>query len=60
MSLVELTQIIAAFAFVGGAIYWGGQVKHAVDTLCKGQTDHEGRLRNLEQHQVVPATAGHE
>jgi hypothetical protein len=54
MTIVEITQISAALAFVGGATYWGGQVKRAVDTLCNGQADHENRIRSLESGKKVP------
>ncbi len=53
MTLVEITQIASALVLVGGATYWGGQVKRAVDTLCRGQVDHEDRIRVLEHGNPV-------
>lgn len=54
MTVVEITQIGSALVLVGGATYWGGQVKRAVETLCKGQADHEVRIRAIEHSSPVP------
>lgn len=54
MNYGDIIQSVAAFAFVGGAAYWGGQVKNAICALSLGQADHENRIRVIEHGSTVP------
>lgn len=48
LSIGEAAQLLAATGFLGGAFYWGGQIKAMVTELRNGHVDHEHRIRVLE------------
>jgi len=48
LNLGEAAQLLAAVGFMGGAFYWGGQIKAMVTELRNGHVDHEKRIRVLE------------